>query len=303
MMRRISSVFIVCLALSSLARAQPQRVEAWGGLTLVAANLDATYTTQYVPLIENYSPPLAGSSAGQTVNLIAGRTWGLGAGVNVFFSPHVGVQFLFDADSRTLSGENGSYAVVLNYTARQPPDYVERTYSTAATYTACDASQSWGCVLPTTGTLEQRTLGFNIVGRWKAGPRVNVELSGGLTYAEVRADDAASLRYSSYHMGGHSTLFSSEYQLAYAIGPAHGYGVNAGVTFDVGMGKAAALTIDTRFVAAPTIRSPLTVSDIRNKDAVSMPQDLGTIQQNLHPPDAAIASTRLRVLVGVKLRM
>jgi hypothetical protein len=303
MVRWIASVFIVSFAFSSLASAQQGRVEAWGGLSLVSANLDTAVTTQYVPLIESYSAPLAGSTAGQTAQLTAGRTLGFGSGLNLFFSPHIGVQFLFDADNRDLSGSNSTYTVVLNYTARQPPDYVERSYSTSSAYTGCDANQSLGCVLPTTGTLKQRTLGFNLVGRWNAGRRLNVELSGGLTYADVRADDAASLRYSSYHMGGHSTLFSSEYQLAYSIGPAHGYGFNAGVTFDVGMGKAAAFTIDARFVGAASIAAPISVTDITNKDTITLLQDVSTIQQNLHPPDAEISPARFRLLAGLKVRM
>jgi hypothetical protein len=301
MFRSISWTFVVCLLLSPLASAQSVHVEAWGGLTLVAANLDTTVTTQYVPLIQAYSPPLAGSTAGQTVQLLAGNALGFGGGLNLFFSPHVGVQFLFDRDSRDLTGANGNYSVLLNYTSRQPPDYVERSYSTSSTFMPCDAAQAWGCVLPTTGTLKQTTLGFNLVGRWKAGRRVTAELSGGLSYFDLRGD-AASLRYTSFRMGGHSTLFSEEYQLAYSIGPAHGFGLNLGATFDVEIGSGVAFTADARFVGGGAVAAPLVVTEVTNADSIVFLEDAATIQQNLHPPDAEISPARLRFLIGLKVR-
>jgi hypothetical protein len=278
-----------------------QTVEAWGGLTLVAASLDTSITTQYVPLIQSYSAPLAGSTAGQTVQVAAGNGFGFGGGVNLFFSPHVGVQFLFDQDRRDLSGENGDYSVLLNYTARQPPDYVERAYTVSSTFKPCDASHAWGCVPPTSGTLKQRTIGFNLVGRWPAGRYVNVEISGGLTYHDVRGD-AEALRYTSYRMGGHSTIFSEEYELAYSVGPAYGLGFNAGATFDIALGRAVALTADARYVAGALLTAPILVTEVANQDSIVFLQDVATIQQNLHPPDIEVSPSRFRVLVGLKIR-
>jgi hypothetical protein len=298
-LRCISCAIAGILLLAHPARGQS--VEAWGGLTLVAANLDASLTTSYVPLIQSYSTPLAGSTAGQTVEVLAGNTLGFGAGLNVFFSPHVGVQFLFDTDSRDLSGSNGNYTVLLNYAARQPPDYVERAYSVSSTFEPCDASATTGCVRPTTGALRQRTLGFNLVGRWQAGRHATAELSGGLSYHDVRGD-AESLRYSSFRMGGHSTIFSEEYQLAYSVGPAHGLGFDAGASLDIGLGRAMALTVDARYVGGSSIAAPVVVTEVTNQDSLVFLEDVSTIQQNLHPPDVDISPARFRVLVGVKVR-
>jgi hypothetical protein len=303
MLRSISSAVTIFLLLSHAAAAQQERVEAWGGLNLVRASLDTNVTTQYLPQIQSYSPPLAGSTAGQTVQVQAGNTAGLGGGLNVFFSRHVGVQFLFGRDNRDLTGANGDYSFLLNYTAMQPPDYVPRNYSTSRTFTACDASQSSGCVLPTSGTLRQTTLGFNVVGRWQAGRRVNAEVSGGLSSYRVASDDAGSLRYSGFNMGGHSTLFGSEYQLGYSIGPARGYGFNAGATFDVSIGRGVALTADARYFAGAEISSPIVVTKVTNADTITLMQDLATIQRNLHPPDAQIKPSRFHLLVGLKVRM
>jgi hypothetical protein len=97
-------------------------------------------------------------------------------------------------------------------------------------------------------------------------------------------------------------LFSDEYQLAYSIGPAHGYGFNAGIAFDVGMSRAAAFTVDARFVGAATIAAPLAVTGVSNEDTIGLLQDVGTIQENLHPPDAEISPSRFRLLVGFKIR-
>jgi len=304
MFRSASLGVFAFLLLCHPVMAQQPRIEAWGGLTLVGASLDTALTTLYVPAIEQYAPPLPGSTAGQTVHLLAGNTVGLGGGLNLFFSRHAGVQFLFATDSRGLTGDNGDYAVQLNYTARQPPDYVERTYSSVERFTPCgsgDAGDAWGCVPPTTGSLRQSTLGVNLVGRWQAGPRVNAELSGGLSYHHARGE-AEALRYSSFRLGGHSTLFSQEYQVAYSIGPAHGFGANVGATFDVEFGRGVALTVDARYFGGPAVNAPIVVTGAANADETVSPQDTATIQQNHHPPDVEISPARFGALVGLKIR-
>jgi hypothetical protein len=285
------------------ASAQPgwPAVELWGGVTFAATSVDSTITTSYVPLIDRYSAPLAGSVAGQTINVLGDNPKGLGGGVNLFFSRHVGVQFLLDRDAVDLTGAAANYNVLLNYTAMQPPDYVARSYSNSSTFTPCDASNAWGCVRPTTGSFRQTMLGFNLVGRWRAGGRVNVELSGGLSYADLRGH-AEPLRYTLFEMGGHSTLFSEQYQLAYSVGPAHGVGFNLGGSFDLRLGKCVAVTADARYVRVGDVAAPLVVTDLINKDTVIFVQDAATIQQTLQPPVVPINPSRFRVLIGLKIR-
>jgi hypothetical protein len=291
------------LLLGRVAAAQPGsgRIEVWGGLTLVATNVDTRVVTRYTPAIDSYSPPLAGSTAGQTVQVVGANATGVGGGVNLFFSRHAGFQFLVESEAIDLTGVNGDYTVLLNYTARQPPDYVDRTYSSSSRFTPCGMTEAWGCVPPTTGSLRETTLGFNAVGRWPAGRRVNVELSGGLSYYDLRGD-AEALRYTVYRMGGHSTLFSEQYRLAYSVGPAHAFGANLGATLDVELGGGVCLMADARYFTAAAIAAPVTVTEVTNRDTIVFLQEPATIQGNLHPPDVEISPARLRALVGIKIR-
>jgi hypothetical protein len=298
-----SALILSCLLISHAAGAQPglSRLELWGGLTLVAPNVEATVATSYTPLIDRYSAPLAGTTAGQAIQLVGGNAIGIGGGLNLFFSNHVGFQFLFDSDRADLTGANGDYHVLLNYTAMQPPDFVSKPYSYSRVFTACEAGLASGCVDPTAGSLRQTSLGFNLVGRWPVGKRVDVELSGGLSYFDLRGD-ARSLRYTLFEMGGHSTLFSEEYRLAYSVGPAHGWGIDVGGSLDVNLGKHVALVADARYFTGGEIAAPLGVTDVLNKDELAFLQEPDVIQQNLHPPAAGISPTRARILVGVKVR-
>jgi hypothetical protein len=302
---RTTSCFIFCSLLAAhAASAQPvwPHVELWGGVTFSATSVDSTLTTSYVPLIDRYSAPLPGSVAGQAINVLGDNPKGLGGGVNLFFSRHVGVQFLLDRDTVDLTGAAANYNVLLNYTAMQPPDYVARSYSNSSTFTPCDASNAWGCVRPTTGSFRQTTLGFNLVGRWRAGGRANVGLSGGLSYADLRGH-AQPLRYTLFEMGGHSTLFSEQYQLAYSVGPVHGIGFNVGGSFDVRLGRCVAVTADARYVRVGNLAAPLVVTDLINKDTVIFVQDQATIQATLHPPALSLAPSRARRLLGLKILM
>lgn len=302
MFRTISVATVGVLVTCGVAAAQPApRIELWGGVTVAAPKVDTTITTSYVPYIDQYSAPLAGSSAGQTLALKSSTTAGLEGGVNLFFTRHVGVQVLIDSDRPDLSGDAGDYNVLLNYTARQPSDYVERQYSYSHTYTACTMPEAHGCVRPTLGTLKQVTFGVDLVGRWPIGRRINAEVSGGLSYFDVRGD-ADGLRYTLFRMGGHSTLFSQEYQLGYSIEPAHAVGFNLGGTLDLELAPWLAVTADARYFGGPTISAPVTVVSVLNADEIVFLQDAATVQEAVHPPDVEIDPGRARVMLGLKVR-
>lgn len=299
--------FASCLLLTcgvAAAQSPPppaERLELWGGLTLVSPRVDSALTTSYVPLIERNAAPLPGSTAGQTVALTSSNTRGVEGGVNYFVSDHVGVQVFLDHDRFDLSGANGNYQVHLNYTAAPPPDYVSRPYSYSRTDAPCDSSDVSGCVPSTSGRLRQTTLALNVVARWPLGRRIKGELSGGLSYFDIRGD-AQALRYTVFEMGGHSTLFSQEYELEYSVGPAHTFGLNAGGTIDIDLGLGVSIVADARYFNGAELAAPVTVTRVLNTDEIVFLQDAETVQQTLQPPDVKINPVRARLMVGLKLR-
>lgn len=290
------------LSTCSLATAQPLgKLEVWGGVTVAAPWVDSALTTSYVPRIDRYSPPLEGSQAGQTVRLTSGNAVGFEVGANLFFGQHVGVQVLVDRDRFDLTATGGDYEVLLNYTAMQPPDYLPRLYSFSRSYLTCDRSPVDGCVRPTSGSLRRITLGFDLVGRWPLGKHVRGGLAAGVSYFDRRGE-GQPLRYTLFGMGGHSTLFSGEYQLAYSIGPAHGFGFNAGGNIDIDLRGGVSLAADVRYFGGPDLSAPVVVTDVLNKNSLASPQEAAAVQEVLQPPAVRLSPATLRIMVGLKVR-
>ena len=273
------------------ARAPFRTIEYFGGLTVVGARADSMLTTAYVPAITSYSDPLPGSTAGQSLQMRSSRTVGLEGGFNYFFRPDLGVQVLVGYDRCDLSGQNADYRVLLNYSAMQPPDYIARSYTFDRTFPAVD----------TTGSLSQLTVGLNGIGRWAIGRRLTAELSGGLSYIRM-GGNAQPLRYTAFGMGGHSTLFSEDYQLAVTLESAGALGINLGGGLDVELLPGVSVMADARYFRSGNITANVSVTRILNETDLITIQDLATIQRTLRAPAVTVNPDRARVMVGLRIR-
>jgi len=288
-------VLLVLLPLTErIAWAQPPpaplgRVEITGGFTFVAPGADTALTTAYTPLFRNAMATT--SSAGQTLQVVGENGNGLEFGGAFFFTPAVGIQVLFAADSFDVSGVNGPHSAHLEYISRMPPDYIPRPM-------VVDREEDWP---DTAGELKHRTLSFNAVGRGRLGRVVVGEVSGGLSY--FRMDGPISpLGYATFTLGGHSTLSYELSELEVELGPASSWGFNAGGGIDVELSRTVALTADFRYFWGATITAPVTVSQVLNQDEVVMQDPLETVQETLQPPAVDLRPTRVRFLAGVKIR-
>jgi hypothetical protein len=219
------------------------------------------------------------------------RGLGIEAGVNLFATPHLGVQLLADRASTELAGANGPYALELTYLSRQPPDLAPQTFTIRP-------STPWP---DTSGSLTQLTIAVNSVARVGGADRLNATMSGGLSYYRL-SGTAQPLGYTTFRLGGHSVLFSDEYHLAFSIEPTAVVGFNVGGEINVPLGGRAAMAFGYRYLGGPTTDVPVRLSTILNADQVVNQETTANIAQRLAPAPARVAVSGSRVLIAVKVR-
>ena len=266
--------------------AELDRVELWGGPTVVGPRGEVTLVNSYSPFLKHFSST---GLAGHTALLEPEATVGFEFGFNYFPTPHLGVQVSFGQDTVDLAGPSGPYTVHLEYEARYPPDYLPRPV-------VIDRSTPWPDL---SGEVRHRTLNVNAVGRWALSRFARAEVSGGLSY--VRVDGSVRpLAYSTYWLGGHSVLFSEVYELEVAMEPSSSVGINAGGGLDFRLGRHLSLTTGLRYVRAGEVSAPLGVSEIVNLSSVAVVDPVSAIQEALDPAPLAFSPHRVRVIVGLK---
>ncbi len=269
---------------------QPGACQATANVTLVAPALATRYLSTYVPPFPDASSTGEG---GQSIEVTADSAAGFEGAVTCFPVPRFGIQVLGSYTGNGLSGAgNGPHTVHLEWIARQPPDYVPRSYST-------DASTSWPA---TQGSMRQVTLSFNAVARTSPRRRVRAALSGGLSYFNVRGT-LQPLGLTSFWFGGHSVLFSEEYKLRMRVEPASGLGLNVGGTLEYWMSGRAAVSLDYRLYRAASLSSTLTVAEVINPDAIYMDRmSLADLQRALGPRPLDVDPSFSRLAVGFAFR-
>jgi hypothetical protein len=267
----------------------PMRFELWGGVsTVIAAPVGE--------LVSSYSPPLLftndfTSRSGQTLALEAGHDIGFEAGVNLFPTSHFGVQMLVNRAAMDLGGTNGPYALALTYVSRQPPDSQPQTFT-------IQESNRWP---DTSGSVTQLMIAVNPVARLGRPDKLNVTLSGGLSYYRLNGT-AEPLGYTTFRLGGHSVLFADEYHLAISLEPTNVVGFNAGGDVNLPLGRHAAIVVGYRYLGGPTTDVSVRVSTIVNADQVTNQETAANISERLAPGPARVSVSGSRLLFGVKLR-
>lgn len=226
------------------------------------------------------------------LRLDGANTVGVEGGGNLLPGRSLGVQVLVGYDRFDLGGRDDPYAMRLDYTSMQPPDYVPRQFTV-------QQSIAWP---DTTGTVQQWTLAINGVARWTRGRRWAGTLSAGLAYFNVRGT-ARSLGYSEAFLGGHSVLFLDNYKMSFDLAPAGSVGFDAGGSVDLLLAGRLSLTADARYFTGADLAPAVIVRDIVNPDEVLRASASDQIQRNLHPPAPSLSLARMRVMIGVKVRM
>jgi hypothetical protein len=237
--KHVVTAAVILLACSMPASAQI-RVEGIGALSTPVTTPGGVFITDYVPQLVPSGGSGTGGAAGQTINLDSGRELGFEGGVNLLFTPRVGAQVLLGRETRTFEGANTPYDYSIEYLARQPPDYVERAYSSSRSFDWPD----------TTGDLTAWHVAANGLARVPVGSRADVTLTGGLQLSRPSGGFERAV-YHQFRLGGHSVLFYDEALVSLRFAEDWHAGVNGGAELAVRAGRHIALTAGVRWRTFP----------------------------------------------------
>jgi hypothetical protein len=272
----------------ALAQTAEHRVAAWA--TIGTSSVGTT------EIVTRYQPQLLfgtveASAASQTVT--TGRHGGrlLTAGGQAFVSPRAGLESWMSWDSIGTDAVSSAYFTALRYVSRPPPsnEPVLVDYSQSTAWPGVRVSSArW-------------TTAVNGVVRWNTGGRLSGTVSGGLAIVRVTAS-ADPLGYTTFGLGGHSTLFANEYRLSSETEATTVTGGNVGGSLDVALNRRAALAIMLRQVLAPDAHPTLRAVSIDRSQAGFEPPDAATITAQLSGSTVSIPTSAVQVSVGLKLR-
>jgi len=281
---------VVLPALPTVCLAQPDdsRVAAWAVLGITSVG--------NAEIVTRYQPPLLfgateASSASQTVTTGRNGGWLVTVGGQAFVSPRAGFESWMAWDSTGTDATSGDYFTALRYLSRPPPsnDPVLVDYSQSTPWPAVRVSSArW-------------TTAVNGVGRWGTAGRVSGTISGGLAFVRVTAS-ADPLGYTTFGLGGHSTLFANEYRLSTDTEPTTVIGANIGGSLDVALSRRAALTVMLRQVLAPDAHPTLRVVAVDGSRAGFEPPDAETITAQLSSSTVSVPASAFYAGVGLKVR-
>lgn len=232
----------------------------------------------------------ADGGARQSLVLDPGVGRGIEAGVNVFPVRSFGVQAFASCVRADVSGANTPYQLRLRYVSRPPPDYQPVPVEVST-------SEPWS---ETTGFVQQWTLGVGPVVRRRKSS-VTVVGGGGLAWLRL-AGRAEPLAYTTFRLGGHSTLFREDVRVRAALGPTTILGGYVGGAIAVDVSRHVAVGAGLRMLAARAV-------DVASRiDAIVAPPGAGAgpeprdVDAVMSPGPARISPQRVGVSVSVTIR-
>ena len=244
----------------------------WFALGIVTDG-ESTIATAFEPT------PLFGlegaGSGSQTVVVEGSNGISFEAGGQWFPSRLVGLEVWVARDS-TESETTSNYHTTLTYISRPPPDNLPREFH-------YDSTQQ----LDVATSFTRVTLGINGAVRPVISRRVSWIVSGGLARVHTSCE-ASPLGFSTFALGGHSTLFSNEYRLTAECKPASAWRANVGTMVDAKMAAHLAFTAGARVVLGADQEMPLRVVEVDHSQAGFEPPSTAQIESAMSESAARV---------------
>ena len=256
------------------------RFEAWLGGSLTDPALSTTYETRYSP---TFGLGSVDSTAGQSLTVRGDRAFGGELGLGWSPDGRWGFQLSAARAAGDLSGTNAPYSWSARIVTLPPPDYVPQTFEAAQTFDWPD----------TEGRLRVLTLAIGVSRRWE-GRRVGGGLSAGA--ALLRASgEVRSLGFTAFHLGGHSTFFSQEFEVEATLDPSSVAAFHAGADIDVALAPSWRLRLGYRYVRASEASLTPRVTRVVNAGEILLDEPLSRIESDLalKPFRLDLSSSRL----------
>jgi len=261
-----------------------ERFEAWLGGSLTDPLLDTTYDTRYSPTF-GFGP--VDSTAGQSLAIHGNRA--AGGEVGLGWSPDGRWLIRLSAarSAGDLAGANTPYSWSARITTTQPPNNLPQTFDVAQQLEWPD----------TEGRLRVSTLALGLARRWE-GRRVGGGVSAG--GALLRASgEVGRLGFTAFHLGGHSTFFTQEFEVEAALDPTTVSAFHAGADLDVRLGESWRLRLDYRYLRAADASFTPRVTRIVNEDEILLEEPLSRIQSGLGLQHMPLHLSSSRLLLSV----
>jgi hypothetical protein len=256
------------------------RFEAWLGGSLADPALDTTYATRYSP---NFGLGPVDSTAGQSLTVRGSRAVGGEFGVGWSPDGRWGIRLSAARSAGDLMGTNTPYSWSARIVELQPPNNVPQTFEFAQQIDWPD----------TEGRLRVLTLALGLSRRWE-GRRVGGAVSAG--GALLRASgEVRSLGFTAFHLGGHSTFFTQEFEVEAALDPATVAAFHAGADLDVVLVGSWRLRLGYRYVRAAEASLTPRLTRVVNEDEILLREPLSRIESDLglKPFRLDLSSSRL----------
>jgi opacity protein-like surface antigen len=293
-MRRTAAVAGLALLAATAAGADEpaatgakRHFEAWLGGSWTEPGLDTAYQTRYSPTFDFGRP--AETTAGQSLTIHGDGT--LGGEIGLGWSPDGRWDFRLTTSraSSGLSGVNTPYSWSAQYVALPPPSNEPQTIEV-------QQSLDWP---DTEGELRVTTLALGVSRRWE-GPRFGGGLSAG--GALLRSSgEVRRLGFTALHLGGHSTLFTQEFEVEAAFDPETSAGFHLGGDVDVALAPSWRLRLGYRYLHASRTVTPR-VTRVVNADEILLDEPLSQIAAELALPPLDLDLSSSRLLLSLVLR-
>jgi len=141
---------------------------------------------------------------------------------------------------------------------------------------------------------------LGVARRWE-GRRVGASLSAGGAW--VRASgEVQRLGFTAFHLGGHSTFFSQEFELEAALDPKSVAAFHAGADVDVALARSWRLRLGYRYVGAGEASLQPRLKRVVNEDEVILEEPLSRMESELALAPLRLDLSSSRLLLSLVLR-
>jgi hypothetical protein len=283
------SVFfgILCLSPSTLTA---QGTALSGGIGLPLSQPDPErFASSYVP------PFLLGTEGtGRAWQALAiERSWrpAVFGAVEWLPGPHAGVLVRGVFRRTPLSGANTPYRVSVDYIARQPPDYVARQYHN-------ERSTAWP---DTTGQLDRWDLDAEITLATGPSSGARAHIDAGVALVGL-SGWVGPVGLTTFQLGGHSVLFSNEYQLTMDLARTWSATAVASGGVTIPAGPRVGIDISARALLPRTIDVALHVKEVGGDTALAS-LSAADAERTLSPGPLRVKLGTFDLLASIRIRL
>jgi hypothetical protein len=272
MKRIFSPILALALFLGAvgLAGAADIRFELGFGWTLVAPRMNATYVSQYTPVLVPQERFVAGTLA-QTLRFKGKTAYGFNGFFNLFLTENFGLQVLADYHRPGIGGDNSDYAGEVQFL-----DYNDEVATV-------ELSRPWES---SAGNLSETTFSFNALARFRIARDLHLSVSAGPTVFNFEGK-IGYIGYteldlvvdeSSYDLSGMT------YMTIASLEPRTKYGFNLGLEGAYEIMRHVILALDLRWYqgASADVQMHIVDDELYPRPAAEIEQalNLGTVKVN-----------------------